>query len=75
MGASGDGPIDYTEWQLYIDWINTNNLSWIAWSISDKNESCSVLNTSASSTGHWKDSDLKESGVKIREYLRAYVNL
>jgi len=72
MEASGDGPIDYKEWQLYVDWINKNNLSWITWSISDKNETCSVLNPSASSTGHWKDSDLKESGIKTREYLRAY---
>jgi len=72
MEASGDGPIDYKEWQLYIDWINKNNLSWITWSVSDKNETCSVLNASASSTGHWKDSDLKESGVKIRAYLRGY---
>jgi endoglucanase len=72
MEASGDGPIDYKEWQLYIDWINKNNLSWITWSVSDKNESCSVLNTSASSTGHWKDSDLKESGIKTRAYLKAY---
>ena len=72
MGASGDGPIDYKEWQLYMDWINKNNLSWIAWSVSDKNETCSVLNPSASSTGHWKESDLKESALKIREYLKAY---
>jgi endoglucanase len=72
MEASGDGPIDHKEWQLYIDWINKNNLSWITWSVSDKNETCSVLNVSASSTGHWKDSDLKESGVKTREYLKAY---
>lgn len=72
MEASGDGPIDYKEWQLYVDWINKNNLSWITWSVSDKNETCSVLNPSASSTGHWKDSDLKESGIKAREYLRAY---
>ena len=72
MEASGDGPIDYKEWQLYVDWINKNNLSWISWSISDKNETCSVLNPSASSTGHWKDSDLKESGIKTRAYLKAY---
>jgi len=72
MGASGDGPIDYKEWQLYVDWINKNHLSWITWSVSDKNETCSVLNPSANSTGHWKDSDLKESGVKTREYLKAY---
>ena len=72
MESSGDGPIDYKEWQLYIDWINKNNLSWITWSVSDKDETCSVLKPSASSDGHWKDSDLKESGVKIREYLRGY---
>ena len=72
MEASGDGPIDYKEWQLYIDWINKNKLSWITWSVSDKDETCSVLKPSASSDGHWKDGDLKESGVKIREYLRGY---
>jgi len=72
MESSGDGPIDYKEWQLYIDWINKNNLSWITWSVSDKDETCSVLKPSAGSTGHWKEGDLKESGVKIREYLRGY---
>lgn len=72
MEASGDGPIDHKEWQLYIDWINKNNLSWVTWSVSDKNETCSVLNPSAASTGGWKDSDLKESGVMIRAYLRGY---
>ena len=72
MEASGDGPIDYKEWQLYIDWMNKNNLSWVTWSVSDKNETCSVLNPSAGAAGQWKDSDLKESGVKIREYLRGY---
>jgi endoglucanase len=72
MESSGDGPIDYKEWQLYIDWINKNKLSWITWSVSDKDETCSVLKSSAGSAGHWKDSDLKESGVKIREYLRGY---
>jgi endoglucanase len=72
MESSGDGPIDYKEWQLYIDWINKNNLTWITWSVSDKNESCSVLKPSAGSTGHWKDGDLNESGVKIREYLKGY---
>ncbi len=72
MGASGDGAIDYPEWQRYIDWINKNNLSWITWSVSDKNETCSVLNPSASPAGKWQEADLKESGRKTREYLRGY---
>jgi len=72
MEATGDGPLDYEEWQEYIDWMDKQRLSWVTWSVSDKNESCSVLNTSASSNGGWKDSDLKISGIKTREYLRKY---
>lgn len=72
MEATGDGPIDYTEWQKYIDWMDKNNLSWVTWSVSDKNESCSVLNTSASADGKWEEKDLKISGIKTREYLKKY---
>lgn len=74
MEASGDGNIDYVEWQRYIDWMNERKLSWIAWSVSDKDETCSMLEKSASSFGNWTDSDLKESGKKVRNYLRSYDN-
>ncbi len=50
MEASGDGKIDDVEWKKFIDWIVKNKLSWISWSVSDKEESCSVLLKSASST-------------------------
>jgi endoglucanase len=72
MEATGDGPLDYEEWQKYIDWMDKTNLSWVTWSVSDKNESCSVLNTSASSDGKWEDQDLKISGIKTRDYLIKY---
>ncbi len=71
MEATGDGPINQKAWQEYIDWMEARGLSWITWSVSDKNESCSVLQTSASSKGNWKLSDLKEAGIKIRQYLKA----
>jgi endoglucanase len=70
MDASGDGAINYSEWQKYITWMNAKKLSWVTWSVSDKDESCSVLEKSASSGGRWKPSDLKESGTLTREYLR-----
>lgn len=70
MEATGDGPLDLVEWQNWIDWMERRGLSWITWSVSDKDETCSVLKQSASSEGNWKDSDLKESGLKVREYLR-----
>ena len=72
MDASGDGPLDMAEWTKYIEWAEANKLSWIVWSVSDKKETCSVLETTANSEGNWKDEDLKESGKKAREFIRKY---
>jgi len=72
MEATGDGPLNYQAWQEYIDWMEERKLSWITWSISDKDETCSILKKSARSEGKWKKEDLKESGIKVREYLRRY---
>jgi len=70
MEASGNGPINYTEWNRWILWMKKHQISWVSWSITDKNETCSMLKRSASSTGNWREVDLKESGIKTREYLR-----
>ncbi|WP_348824510.1 glycoside hydrolase family 5 protein [Flavobacterium aestuarii] len=72
MEASGDGPMNYAAWQEYVDWMEDRKISWITWSISDKDETCSMLKKSADSEGKWKDEDLKESGMKTRELLRKY---
>ncbi|MDA6068492.1 glycoside hydrolase family 5 protein [Flavobacterium sp. AC] len=72
MEASGDGSLDLKAWQEYIDWMEDRKLSWITWSVSDKDETCSILKKSAKSEGKWKEEDLKESGIKVREFLRKY---
>jgi endoglucanase len=72
MEATGDGPLNYVSWQEYIDWMEARKLSWITWSVSDKEESCSILKKSANSDGNWKEEDLKESGIKVRKLLRKY---
>lgn len=72
MEATGDGPLNDQAWQEYIDWMEKRKLSWITWSISDKDETCSILKKSAQSEGNWKTEDLKESGIKVRAYLRKY---
>jgi len=70
MSANGDGPINYEEWNKWINWMKKNQIGWISWSIADKNESCSMLVPAASATGNWNNKDLKESGIKTRELLR-----
>lgn len=72
MAASGNGLINFGEWQKWIDWMNKNQISMVMWSISDKDETCSMLKTSAGSEGNWKDADMKESGIKTRELIRSY---
>lgn len=72
MEASGNGALNDDEWNKWIEWMEKNQISWITWSVSDKNETCSVLLPAASSTGDWEDKDIKESGIKTRELLRKY---
>lgn len=72
MEASGNGAIDYAEWNRWIEWAESKKISWVTWSVADKDETCSVLLPSANSNGGWKKTDLKESGIKTRELLRKY---
>ena len=72
MEASGNGPLNVEEWTKWIEWAEQNKISWITWSVSDKDETCSVLYPTAASEGNWTEKDLKESGIKTRELLRKY---
>ncbi|RYY57939.1 MAG: glycoside hydrolase family 5 protein [Chitinophagaceae bacterium] len=72
MEATGDGPVNDEEWTRWIDWCETNLVSWITWSVADKDETCSVLTKKASSTGGWKEQELKPSGKRARQLLREY---
>jgi endoglucanase len=69
MEASGDGPLNEEEW---IEWAEARKISWVTWSVSDKDESCSVLQKTASSDGGWTDKDLKQSGIETRALIKKY---
>lgn len=70
MDATGDGPVDEAEWKLYLDWMDATKLSWCVWSVSDKNETCSMLLPRAESTGKWDDGLLKSWGKISRTSIR-----
>ena len=69
MNADGDGPIDIEEWEEWWKWMDANGLSRIMWSLSDKDETCSMLYPSASSEGPWDESVVKPWGQIVRSYL------
>ncbi|MFM2363099.1 MAG: hypothetical protein RLZZ316_2001 [Bacteroidota bacterium] len=72
MEATGNGPLNEKEWQLWIDWAEANKISWITWSVSDKDETCSVLLPTAADNGNWTDAQLKASGLKTKAHLLKY---
>lgn len=67
--ASGDGKINYTETNNWINFLETYNLSSCNWSIIDKNESSAALKPGTSFTGNWSLSNLSESGNFNRNYI------
>ncbi|NDV60013.1 glycoside hydrolase family 5 protein [Bacteroides sp. 519] len=69
MEASGDGPINHQEWDEWLKWMNKHSISWAAWSIADKEETCSMMYATASSKGPWESKELKEWGQIIRKEL------
>ena len=74
MEATGDGPLNNKEWQAFVKWMDEKKLSWLGWSVSDKKETCSVLERSAASNGNWSETDIKEWGRLIKSYLSNYKN-
>ena len=41
--ANGDGEIYPDEFKTWIDYLDKNNISWLFWSLSNKQESSSIL--------------------------------
>lgn len=70
MEASGDGPVNRQEWDIWRDWMKNHTISWVCWSVSDKNETCSMLYPNTSSTGEWADKDLKDWGHLVKSELQ-----
>jgi len=71
MESSGDGPLDIDEWNRWVRWLDNNNISHVMWSIADKNETCSMILGTGSSTGGWDPStQMREWGRMVRLYLK-----
>ena len=68
--ATGNGPIDRASSDAWWDWAEANGISWLAWSVADKDETSASLLPGAG-PGGWRDDELSESGRLLRARLRA----
>lgn len=68
--ASGDGYVDLTESEVWMDFMDEYKISWANWSLFDKAESASALKPGSGPNGGWSDSQLTNSGRYIKEKMK-----
>lgn len=68
--ASGNGANDLNQAEKWFDLINSNNLSYCSWSLSNKAETSALIQSGCSKTSGWEESELSETGKWIRNQIR-----
>ncbi|KQM34113.1 glycoside hydrolase family 5 protein [Sphingomonas sp. Leaf10] len=68
--ANGDAPIDAAETRAWWDWCAKNGISYLNWSVANKDEASAILKPTTGKLAGWPDSDLTESGRLVRTHLR-----
>lgn len=68
--ASGNGNIDKSEGDKWIDFLNKNNISWMCWNLSNKNETSSLLKDSTNKVTGWTENELSEEGKWLLKALK-----
>ncbi len=71
--ATGNGELNVDEWVAWVNWMEAHRISWVTWSVNDKDESSAMILKGVSPEGRWKDRDLKEWGRMIRTELKGSI--
>ena len=69
--ASGNGAIDYESAAVWRALIERHGLSYIGWSLSNRDESAALIRADCAKTAGWTDGDLTGTGRWLRDALRA----
>ncbi len=73
--ASGNGGINETQANKWIEVMNQHNISYVAWNISNKNETSAIINSNCSKTNGFSWNDLSASGKWVYKTLTGSSNL
>lgn len=69
--ASGNGNINIAEANIWIDFLKENNISFICWNLSNKDEASSILKSSTTKICNWNDDELSECGKWLKSTLNS----
>jgi hypothetical protein len=70
----GSGSLDFAETQIWLDLLAAYHISDANWAVSNKDETCSSLRSSATTIGGWSAADLTSSGTWVRNSIRSDAN-
>lgn len=65
--ASGNGNLDEAEADIWISFLKQKGISYVCWSLCNKNESASLLSPSCQTLSNWADSDLSPAGKWLKK--------
>lgn len=60
--ASGNGEVDTNQADLWIDMLNSNDVSYVMWNLSNKDEASAIINPACSKVNGFSLEDFSESG-------------
>ncbi len=69
--ASGNGGIFIDSSKEWLKFLDDNNISWVVWSLCDKNESSALLMSGTRIQGIYNEEFLSESGKFIKQELKS----
>jgi len=66
---TGGGGVFIEESDVWLDYLDENNISWCNWSISDKAESSAIFLPNIDINKEWPEDRISESGLYVRRKL------
>lgn len=64
--------IDYDKGRDFLEYLKEKNISWINWSLSNKDEAYSFINNDSDKLSNWNEEDLTSVGEFIKKSLSKY---
>ncbi|MBN2531963.1 MAG: cellulase family glycosylhydrolase [Spirochaetales bacterium] len=61
---------DFTEADTWVNWLNSNNISWINWSFCNRDDKSAILKPGVSMAGPWASSDFTDAGTWVIQKIQ-----
>lgn len=72
--ASGNGSVDIDSANKWIEILDENNISYVCWNLSNKDESSAIINSTCTKTSNFTYDDLSNEGKWLYDTLQSHLD-